>query len=53
MNKKYLSNLWHNCKYIRPLAVRPLAYLERVQSPWGFFYALIFLFSPHALRSFS
>lgn len=53
MTKIYLSDLWHNYKYIRPLAVRPLTYLERVQNPWGFFYALIFPFSPRFARSLS
>ncbi len=48
-----LTQTCHNGTYIRPLAVRPLTYLERVQSPWGFFYALLFPFSPSFVRSLS
>ncbi|MDX9990242.1 hypothetical protein [Thiothrix unzii] len=29
--------LYHNVKHIRPLAVSPLTYSERVPNPWGFF----------------
>jgi hypothetical protein len=27
--------------HIRPLAVRPLAHLERCRSPWGYFFAFV------------
>jgi hypothetical protein len=31
--------------YIRPLAVRPLAHLERCRSPWGYFFTFLIYWS--------
>jgi len=32
-----VGTIVHTCLYIRPMAVRPLTYPERVPNPWGFF----------------